>query len=171
MVVAAPGDASGSASASARSGVAGLRAHLSLAVLHLQRDVLTLEAKLLEQRWERQRSAHVQEASWKNDTTPYELAHEAVPLQGTTLRERRLQREPSDLAIELNAGLSEPKSELDTAFYSPSCHDWTHEKLFTSREWTPYTSPRRPTLLSATRPRCPVLQKTDANRRDRSWRQ
>ena len=174
MAVAVPGDARGSTSASANSGVAGLRAHLSLAVLHLQRDVLTLEARLLEQRWERQRSASAQEASRQNGKTPHELARQAVPPHGTTLRERRLQREPSNLAIELNAGLSEPKSgaELGTAFYSPSCHDWRREELLTCREWTPFTSPRRPTIVSATRPKWPVLQRTDGcNRRDRSCRQ
>ena len=77
---------------------------------------------------------------------------EEAPNPGETLRERRLHSgaevplvpPPARLVVDLTAGSQHDSlSQSETAFFSPSCHDWSQEKLLTSDAWTPFQSPRR----------------------------
>lgn len=66
-----------------------------------------------------------------------------------TLRERRIGAPThASGSMHLMVSLAAPATaratrSLETSFFSPSCHDWKHDQLMRSADWTPFTSPRR----------------------------
>ena len=146
------------------------RAQLALSITELECSILALEFRLLKKRRQPSPAAEECASSSRSSET-------SQPKIEGNLRERRMQisravTAPAGLHIELGASWSDAQlaqqSQSNTAFFSPSCHDWSKEQLLTSREWTPFASPRRCAVLSGgTQPkRWPsVLQTTDANRR------
>ena len=139
-----------------------LRAQLDLTVVALRHDIARLEVRL----------ARVQQGKASRRASGAEPAGlSGTDAPSASLRARRLERvptKPAELAVELDAASTLPVDRAqETAFFSPSCHCWRQTKLLSSREWTPFSSPRRSDSLGSAsqQPKWPVLQTTDANRR------
>ena len=105
---------------------------LALSVLEMQSQILQIEVRLLERRC---RLCATSSAT-----------AQAKP----GLRERRLlsagaASQSSLLLVDLAAKPAGQAlcSHEQSAFFSPSCHDWNAENILHSQQWTPFSSPRR----------------------------
>ena len=129
----------------------------------LQGEIFVIEMRLADMRKKTRDAAR---SAWVDETPEVETAASSG---AGALRERRLQSRltrPSTLEVDLDAESTTQHLQVDTAFYSPSWHDWKQDKILTSRDWTPFTSPRRGSASSASTKKWPtVLLGTEANRR------
>lgn len=147
-----------------------MHAELALTVVELEYAVLNLKVKLARRR-RRKCDGIASESDCLASDASASASTAAAADSASTLRDRRLRslQSPAELVVDLGASLSSAAqhSLSDTAFFSPSCHNWKHCDLLTSTAWTPFASPRRScTSAGKGEPaKWPVLQTTDVNRR------
>ena len=121
-----------SSSSGSSSNTEGVLHSLHVATLRIQSEIQHLEQKLHKRQQQQQQQQSVSSTF-------------SVPMCSRPgLRARRLEgtNTSADLIVNLRAP-TEETTVSQTAFYSPSCHDWSAEQLMTSSVWTPYSSPRR----------------------------
>ena len=146
----------------ARSILREARKPLDASVATIQEQISLLETEILRRRLHRHHSELAAAIAQSSDALRHRLENtsaaagygRAQPIE--TIRERRMSAD-SSLVVDLDASAeaSAGPSQSDTAFFSPSCHDWKFEHLMESPYWTPHASPRR-SATDEGQPRWPV---------------